>query len=133
MDTQPSSPANTPPKPTKGIERIVRAAGYSRAGLVTAWCQEAAFRQEVVLACVLLPLAWWVGRTWMEVALLSACVLVVLVTELLNSAIENVVDLASPTLHPLAKNAKDIGSAAVFMALVCCTLVWGLALWSRFA
>jgi diacylglycerol kinase (ATP) len=128
----PPSPPNTPPQPATGLERIVRAAGYSRAGLATAWHHEAAFRQEVALACVLLPLAWWVGRTWLEVALLSACVMAVLVTELLNSAIENVVDLASPTLHPLAKNAKDIGSAAVFVALACCALVWGLALWSRF-
>ena len=102
-----------------------------RAGLAAAWRAEAAFRQEVLLACVLLPLAWWLGRTWVEVAVLSLSVLVVLITELLNSAIEAVVDLASPDKHPLAKSAKDIGSAAVFVSLATCSLVWGLALWQK--
>ncbi len=113
------------------FQRIINAAGYSRAGLVAAWRAEAAFRQEVLLTCVLLPLAWWLGRTWVEVAVLSLSVLVVLITELLNSAIEAVVDLASPDKHPLAKSAKDIGSAAVFVSLATCSLVWGLALWQK--
>jgi diacylglycerol kinase (ATP) len=111
--------------------RVVRATKYSINGLRCAWREEAAFRQEVVAACVLLPLAWWVGRGWLEIAFLSACVLLVLLTEILNSAIEAVVDRASPERHPLAGRAKDMGSAAVMIALVVCTLSWGLALWHR--
>ncbi len=114
-----------------GVVRIVRALGYTRSGLATAWRTEAAFRQEALLAIVLLPTAWWLGRSWVEIGLLSVCVLLVLLTELLNSAIEAVVDLASPDLHPLAKAAKDMGSAAVFVSLLLCAGVWGLALWQR--
>lgn len=121
------------PKGVVGIRRIVHAMGYTRSGLATAWRNEAAFRQETTLAAVLLPTAWWLGSSWVETALLSACVLVVLITELLNSAIEAVVDVASPDVHPLAKAAKDMGSAAVFVSLLLCALVWGLALWQRMA
>jgi diacylglycerol kinase (ATP) len=113
--------------------RVVRATRYSVAGLGAAWREEGAFRLEAVLACVLLPLAWWVGRGWLEIALLSACVMLVLIVELLNSAIEAVVDRVSLERHPLAGRAKDLGSAAVMGALLLCGLVWGLALWQRFA
>ncbi len=115
------------------ISRVVRAARISINGLRAAWSGEAAFRQEAVLACLMLPLAWWVGRGWLETAFLSACVLLVLLVELLNSAIEAVVDRASPEHHPLAGRAKDMGSAAVMIALVICALAWGLALAQRFA
>ncbi len=122
---------STKPPDINPLARVIRATGYSREGLLTAWRTEASFRIEVVIACLMLPMAWWLGRTWLEVALLSMCVLAVLLTELLNSAIEAVVDMVSPGQHPMAKAAKDIGSAAVFVALCTCTLVWGLALWHR--
>lgn len=113
--------------------RIVRATRFSLAGLQAAWREEAAFRQEAVVACVLLPLALWVGRGWLETAFLAACVLLVLLTELLNSAIEAVVDRVSTERHPLAGRAKDLGSAAVMMSLLICAFTWGLALWHRLA
>ena len=118
-----------PHKARAGVERIVHATGYSIAGLFAAWRHESAFRQECVLAIVMLPAAWWVGRNWIEIALLAGSVMMVLVVELLNSAIETVVDRVSPDLHPLSKRAKDIGSAAVMLALLTCTALWLSALW----
>ena len=118
-----------PQKARAGVERIVHATGYSIAGLSAAWRHESAFRQECVLAIVMLPAAWWVGRSWIEIALLAGSVMVVLIVELLNSAIETVVDRVSPELHPLSKRAKDIGSAAVMLALLTCTTLWLSALW----
>lgn len=115
------------------IARIVRATRYSMQGLRAAWRDEAAFRQEAVVACILLPLASFVGRDWREVALLMVCVLGVLAAELLNTGIEAVVDLAAPEHHALAQKAKDVGSAGVFMALVATGLVWSMALWHRWA
>ena len=114
------------------LSRVTRAAGYSLAGVRAAWRDEAAFRQEAALACILLPLAWWLGRGWLEVAFLSASVLLVLIVELLNSAIEAVVDRISAEKHPLAGQAKDLGSAAVMGSLLLCALTWALALWHRF-
>lgn len=113
------------------LSRIVRAAGFSLAGFKAAWREEAAFRQEAIIACLLLPFAWWLGQTWHATALLVACVLLVLVTELLNSAIEAVVDRVSLDRHPLAGRAKDMGSAAVMVSIINCVVVWGLALWQR--
>jgi diacylglycerol kinase (ATP) len=121
------------PKTRVGIERIVHAAGYSMAGLSAAWRHESAFRQECVLALVLLPAAWFVGRTWIEIALLTASVMLILIVELLNSAIEAVVDRVSPELHPLSKRAKDIGSAAVMLALFTCASLWVSLLWLRWS
>lgn len=118
-----------PHKARAGVERIVHATGYSIAGLSAAWRHESAFRQECVLAIVMLPAAWWVGRNWIEIALLAGSVMMVLIVELLNSAIETVVDRVSPDLHPLSKRAKDIGSAAVMLALLTCTALWLSALW----
>jgi len=80
---------------------------------------------------VLLPAAWWVGRSWIEVALLAGSVMGVLIVELLNSAIEAVVDRVSAELHPLSKRAKDIGSAAVMLSLIGCGALWCAALWQR--
>jgi|KBSMisStaDraftv2_1062788.scaffolds.fasta_scaffold589545_2 diacylglycerol kinase (ATP) len=113
-----------PHKAHTGVQRIVHAASYSLAGLSAAWRHESAFRQECMLAVVMLPAAWWVGRSWAEVALLVASVMGVLVVELLNSAIEAVVDRVSVDLHPLSKRAKDIGSAAVMLSLVTCGGLW---------
>jgi diacylglycerol kinase (ATP) len=118
-----------PHKARAGVERIVHATGYSLAGLSAAWRHESAFRQECALAAVMLPAAWWVGRNWIEIALLAGSVMMVLIVELLNSAIETVVDRVSPELHPLSKRAKDIGSAAVMLALLTCTTVWLSAVW----
>jgi diacylglycerol kinase (ATP) len=118
-----------PQKARGGLERIAHATAYSLAGLGAAWRHERAFRQECALAVVLLPAAVWLGQTWLECALLAGSVMLVLIVELLNSAIEAVVDRVSPDLHPLSKRAKDIGSAAVMLALVACALLWASALW----
>ena len=120
-----------PHKAHGGIARIAHAAGYSIAGLSAAWRHESAFRQECALAVLMLPAAWWVGRNWVEVALLAGSVMGVLIVELLNSAIEAVVDRVSAELHPLSKRAKDIGSAAVMLSLISCAALWTTALWQR--
>lgn len=108
----------------KALQRLVKACGYSIAGLKAAWKSEAAFRQEIVLLLILLPLAVWLGRSVLEVlVLVMVCVLVVIV-ELLNSAIEAVVDRVGEEYHPLAGRAKDIGSAAVFVSVMLVVVVW---------
>ncbi len=114
-----------------GLARIVAATGYSLKGLRAALRHEAAFRQELVLALVLLPLALWLGEDGVQRALLAAPVLLVLVVELINSAIEAVVDRLGDEWHELAGRAKDLGSAAVFVSLLLLVLVWGLVLWPR--
>ena len=111
-----------------GLERVVKAAGYSWAGLKAAFRHEAAFRQEVALCVPLVPLGLWLGHTGIERALLVGCLLLVLIAELLNSAVESVVDRIGPEHHELSGRAKDIGSAAVFVALVNVAVVWGLVL-----
>ncbi len=111
-----------------GLIRLVKAFGYSMAGFKAAWVNEAAFRQEFFLAIVLMPLAFWLGDTGVERALLISCLLLVLITELLNSAIEAVADSVTHELHPLIKRAKDVGSAAVFLALCYTVLMWGLVI-----
>lgn len=85
------------------------------------------------MAVVMLPASWWVGRSWIEVTLLAGSVMGVLIVELLNSAIEAVVDRVSSDLHPLSKRAKDIGSAAVMLSLITCAAMWCTALWQRWA
>lgn len=107
-----------------GIDRIVRAAGNSLAGLRLAYAGEAAFRQETWLALVMIPAAFFVGRDLIEVALLAGSVLLVLIVELLNSAIEAVVDRVSLDWHDLSKRAKDIASAAVMLSLLGCAALW---------
>ncbi len=111
-----------------GIRRLVKAAGYSRKGLAAAWRHEAAFRQEVAATLVLLPLALWLGRNGVERALLAGSWLLVPVVELLNSALEAIVDKTSPEPHELAGRAKDMGSAAVLLALLLAAMVWVLVL-----
>jgi diacylglycerol kinase (ATP) len=103
------------------------------AGLVSAVRHESAFRQETALATFMLPSAFWLGRSWVEIALLAGSVLIVLITELLNSAIEAVVDRISEDLHELSKRAKDYGSAAVWISLVSCGSLWATALYQRFS
>ena len=123
--------AENPHKGRTGLRRIVNAFFYSLAGLRAAWRHEAAFRQEVVLAGVLLPIAFAVPMPGVERALLAASVLLVLVVELLNSAVESVVDRISADHHPLAGRAKDIGSAAVLVALLLACVVWACVLPAR--
>jgi diacylglycerol kinase (ATP) len=115
-----------------GVRRIVNATLFSLAGLRAAWQHEAAFRQEVVLAVVLIPTGVWLGRTAVERALLIGSCLLVLVVELLNSGIEAIVDRVGLEPHRLSGQAKDLGSAAVFMSLTLVLVVWGLIAWSRF-
>jgi len=122
-----------PHKAHTGVQRIVHAAGYSIAGLSAAWRHESAFRQECVLAVVMLPAAWWLGRNWIETALLAGSVIAVLIVELLNSAVETAIDRVSADLHPLSKRAKDIGSAAVMLSLLGCAALWCAAIWQRWA
>ena len=118
----------SPFKGKTGLRRVWNAFHYSCAGLQAAYRHEDAFRQEALLALLLIPLAIWLGDGAVERALLIGCVLLVLIVELINSAIEATVDRISLELHPLAKRAKDIGSAAVMIALLNAVLVWVLVL-----
>jgi diacylglycerol kinase (ATP) len=120
---------DNPHKGRTGLDRMVRATGYSMQGLRAAYVGESAFRQEFWTAVVLLPAAFWVGRTWAETALLAGSVMLMLIVELLNSSVEAVVDRVSFDLHPLAKRAKDIASAAVFLSVGSCAALWLSALW----
>jgi diacylglycerol kinase (ATP) len=122
-------PADESPfKGKTGIRRIWNALHYSLAGLRAAYVWEDAFRQEVHLAALLVPAAFWVPASWPERGLLIASVLLVLIVELLNSAIEAAVDRVSLDRHRLAKRAKDIGSAAVFVSLLLVAIVWSCIL-----
>jgi diacylglycerol kinase (ATP) len=114
-----------------GLRRIVKAAGYSLAGLKAAWQHEAAFRQEAMLMVLLVPAGVWLGRSGVERALLIGSCMVVVIAELLNSAVEAVVDRTGLDHHPLAGRAKDLGSAAVFVGLANVVLVWGLIAFAR--
>ena len=116
-----------------GISRIIKATGYSWAGLRAAFRHEAAFRQELALCLVLVPVAIWLGQTGVEQALLIGSLLLVLIVELLNSALEAVVDRFGGEQHELSGRAKDIGSAAVFIALLTVIAVWGLVLFPHSA
>lgn len=111
-----------------GINRLINAAGYSWQGLKAAFKHEAAFRQEVFLLLLLVPTALWLGETGVERALLLGSLLLVLIVEILNSAIEAVVDRVSGERHDLSGRAKDLGSAAVLLSLVFTALVWLLVL-----
>lgn len=121
------------PKPQyEGLQRFRRAVCYSWAGLQAAWRHEPAFRQECVIGLLLTPLAFWVGETLVQTALLIGAYALVLIAELLNSAIEAAVDRGGLEPHDLARRAKDIASAAVAVALVLLVLVWGLTAAQRF-
>lgn len=117
----------TEKKPT-GLDRIIKATRYSWEGLKAAWTHEAAFRQEVLGAAVLIPLGLFLGQNGIERALLLSSVMGVVVTELLNSALEAVVDRVGPEIHPLSKQAKDLGSAAVFVSIAIALITWALIL-----
>lgn len=119
-------------KSKAGPVRIWRALFYSLAGLASAFRTESAFRQELALAAVLVLIALALPATLVQMALLVGAVLIVLIAELLNSAVEATVDRISFDEHELAKRAKDFGSAAVFLSLVNCAVVWGLVLYDIF-
>jgi diacylglycerol kinase (ATP) len=120
-----------PFKGRTGFDRVMRATGYSLAGLKTAYRGESAFRQEAWFAAILLPVSFWLGRTWVEVAVLAGSVALVLIVELLNSGIEAAIDRVSFELHDLSKRAKDLASAAVFLSLMLCASIWVAAVWAR--
>lgn len=113
---------------TLDLRRIVRAAKYSYRGLRNAVVREAAFRQELILAVILTPVAFWLGDSGVERALMIGVLLIVLIVELLNSAIETTVDRIGAEFHELSGIAKDLGSAAVFISLVAVPIVWTLVM-----
>ena len=113
------------------MTRVLRAFGYSLQGLALVWREEAAFRQESALAVVAIPLGVYLGHGGVERALLVAPMLLILIVELLNSAVEAVVDRAGMERHPLAGMAKDMGSAAVLLCFVLLGVVWLLVLLDR--
>ena len=115
-----------------GVDRVLRATSYSLNGLKMAYFSESAFRQETLLALLMLPASVWLGQTWLEVAALAGTVWLVLIVELLNSSVEATVDRVSFEIHDLSKRAKDMASAAVFMSLLLCAGVWVAAFWTRF-
>jgi diacylglycerol kinase (ATP) len=115
-----------------GLRRIGNATSFSFAGFRAAWRDEAAFRQEALLCLVLVPTAFWLGRTAVERSLLIGSCLIVLIVELLNTGIENVVDRVGQEHHRLSGQAKDLGSAAVFTSLILTLVIWCLIAWERF-
>ena len=122
-------PANAQ-KHRKGLTRVWHAFGYSLAGLRAGW-HETAFRQEAVASMVLIPAAFWLGRTWVETILLAGTVMLIMIVELLNTGIETAIDRIGPEWHDLSKRAKDMGSAAVLLSLLLCAGTWAMALIQR--
>ena len=118
----------SPYKGKTGFKRLINAFGYSNAGTLAAFKHEDAFRQEVLLAVVLTPVALYFGETAIDQALMISSLLFIIIVELLNSSIEATVDRISIKHHKLAKRAKDIGSAAVFFSLINAAVIWFLLL-----
>ena len=112
----------------KGLKRLILAAGYSWQGFKASWINEEAFRQEFMLAVVLIPLAVYLDVSQIQSILMIVSVLIVLIVEILNSAIEAIVDLVTKEKHELAGRAKDMGSAAVMLSLINLVVVWGFVL-----
>lgn len=107
-----------------GIRRIINAIGFSYAGLISAFKNEAAFRQELLLVAILVPVACWLDQGIVEKVLLISSLLLVLIVELINSAIESAIDRIGIKQHELSARAKDIASAAVFLALLNAFFIW---------
>lgn len=128
----PADPFVNAQKSRKGVNRLWHAAGYSLHGLRAGW-GEPAFRMEALLAMVLVPLSFWLGRNWVEVALLAGSIVVLMIVELLNTAVEAAIDRIGLERHELSGRAKDIGSAAVMLASLLLIGIWGAALWQRFS
>lgn len=138
MTPQSSFPSPSAPgdsrvlKGKRGLQRILNACRYSVDGLRSAWLEEDAFRQELLLAAVLVPLAILLPLGLVERLLLIGSVVLVLIVELVNTAIESAIDRQSFEINPLAKRAKDLGSAAVMLSLLLAGAVWVCILWARF-
>ena len=111
---------------------MLKAVIWSMAGIKAAWKNEQAFRWEAAIVLLMMPVGLWLGRTAVERALLIACSMSILITELLNSAVEAVVDRIGPERHELSKRAKDLGSAAAFISMITAAVVWGLIAYERF-
>jgi len=133
MTEQAGKPDEEMTKPGRtGLKRVLWAGYYSYRGIRSAFKNEAAFRQELTLMLILLPFAFWLGETVeQQLLLIGPCVLVVVV-ELINSAIEAVVDRIGPERHVLSGQAKDMGSAAVLLSMLLVVVSWGLIGWNRF-
>ncbi|MEQ5564850.1 MULTISPECIES: diacylglycerol kinase [Providencia] len=116
----------------KGFTRVIKAAGYSLKGLKAAWVNEAAFRQESVAAIIAIFIAFYIDISYIDRILLVSSVVLVAIVELLNSAIEAVVDRIGSEYHELSGRAKDIGSAAVFVSIGLALFIWALVLWQRY-
>jgi diacylglycerol kinase (ATP) len=129
--TETVSPADRH-KQRSGLNRLWHAAGFSLAGLRAGW-SETAFRQEVLAALVLVPASFWLGQDWVETALLAGSVLLMMIVELLNTAIEAAIDRVGAEWHALSKRAKDMGSAAVLLSGLLCGGIWIAALYQRFS
>lgn len=123
--------SDSPFKSKGGLGRLTGALRYSLQGLAAALRHEAAFRQELLLAAILTPLAFWLGRSPLEIAALLAALVFVLIMELINSALEALADAITLERHPLIGRAKDLGSAAVLLALIFAGAVWLSFLYSR--
>lgn len=119
--------------PASEIERIQRATRYSLAGLRIAWREQQSFRAECIVALFAFPVARWLATDPWELAALCGVLLLVLIVELLNSAVEGAIDRIGPEHHPISGKAKDLGSAAVFVSLVLALIVWAAAIVNRFA
>lgn len=114
------------------IAHILKALIWSMAGIKAAWKNEQAFRWEAAIVLLMMPVGFWLGRTAVERALLIACSMLILITELLNSAVEAAVDRIGPERHELSGRAKDLGSAAAFISMITTAVVWGLIAFERF-
>lgn len=123
---------DTPPKKNSGIIRIYKAFFFSMQGLRAAFQSEAAIRQEVALAVVMIPLSFWLSGSTVERILLICSVLLVILVELINSALEAIVDRIGTERHELSGKAKDIGSAAVFVAMMITVVIWGSIIFEQF-
>lgn len=117
---------------TRGIRRIINAFRYTFAGFKAAWVNEEAFRQEIIIAIFVIPLGIWLGSSAMERAVLIGIYFIIPLTELLNSAIEAVVDRMGQERHELSGRAKDLGSAAVFLSICIVLIVWMIIAYERF-
>ena len=113
------------------LAHILKAFIWSIAGIKAAWKNEQAFRWEATIVLLMIPVGVWLGRTAVERALLIACSMLILITELLNSAVEAVVDRIGLERHELSKRAKDLGSAAAFISMITAAAVWGLIAYER--
>jgi diacylglycerol kinase (ATP) len=114
------------------IRHIIKAFGYSFAGMKSAWKNELAFRLQAIVIIIVLPLGMWLGKNAVERALLIGSCSLILIVELLNSAVEAVVDRIGQERHDLSKRAKDLGSAASFVTMITAAAVWGLIAYERF-